>query len=238
MSGLQSLFGDANKPYLGGHLKGLSLTLDSLSRELGVLFVVSAGNYRIGEDSPEGLAWRDNYPHYLLDEGWRLIEPAPALNVLTVGSLARHNQSYNSQRYPTDPAEIPIAQPDQPSPFTRSGFSVNGAIKPELVEHGGNWALDARGGLKSPARPRAGARCDFHWPRICEGQSVCAGFWHKYGRAASRPSGLRHPLGAPRRKLQPVARTVMRTRSSARSQPELDRPRQKVPAGLWLWASR
>ncbi|MBF0144544.1 MAG: S8 family peptidase [Magnetococcales bacterium] len=53
-------FGDANKPYLGGHLKGLSLTLDALSRELGVLFVVSAGNHRIGEDSPDGVAWRDN----------------------------------------------------------------------------------------------------------------------------------------------------------------------------------
>nr|VFK62687.1 MAG: Subtilase family protein [Candidatus Kentron sp. TUN] len=139
-------FGDANKPYLGGHLKGLSLTLDTLSRELGVLFVVSAGNYRIGEDSPEGLAWRDNYPDYLLDEVWRIIEPAPALNVLTVGSLARHNQTWNSQRYPSDPSEIPIAQPNQPSPFTRSGHSVDGAIKPELVTHGGNWALNARAG--------------------------------------------------------------------------------------------
>ncbi|MBF0602673.1 MAG: S8 family peptidase [Nitrospirae bacterium] len=139
-------FGDANKPYLGGHLKGLSLTLDALSRELGVLFVVSVGNHRIGEDSPDGLAWRDNYPHYLLDEAWRIIEPAPALNVLTVGSLARHNQTYNSQCYPLDPSEIPIAQPDQPSPFTRSGHSVDGTIKPELMAHGGNWALNTRAG--------------------------------------------------------------------------------------------
>ncbi len=137
-------FGDANKPYLGGHLKGLSLTLDALSRELGVLFVVSAGNHRVGEDSPDGLAWRDNYPHYLLDKAWRMIEPAPALNVLTVGSLARHNQTYNSQHYPLDPSEIPIAQPDQPSPFTRSGPSVDGAIKPELMAHGGNWAFNTR----------------------------------------------------------------------------------------------
>lgn len=139
-------FGDANKPYLGGHLKGLSVTLDTLSRELDILFVVSAGNYRIGEDSPDGLAWRDNYPQYLLEEAWRIIEPAPALNVLTVGSLARHNQTYNSQRYPLDPAEIPIAQPDQPSPFTRGGHSVDSAIKPELMAHGGNWAINTRAG--------------------------------------------------------------------------------------------
>lgn len=139
-------FGDANKPYLGSHLKGLSMTLDTLSREFGILFVVSAGNHCNGEDSPDGLAWREDYPHYLLKDAWRIIEPAPALNALTVGSLARHNQTYNSQRYPLDPAEVPIAQPDQPSPFTRGGYSVDGAIKPELVAHGGNWAIHTRAG--------------------------------------------------------------------------------------------
>jgi hypothetical protein len=137
-------FGDSNKPYFGGHMKGFSVTLDTLSRELGVLFVVSSGNHRINADSPDGLEWRDQYPNYLLKESWRIIEPAPALNALTVGSLARHNQTYNSQRYPLDPAEIPIAEAGQPSPFTRNGHSVDGAIKPELVAHGGNWAIHAR----------------------------------------------------------------------------------------------
>lgn len=137
-------FGDSNKPYFGGHLKGFSVTLDTLSRELGVLFVVSSGNHRINADSPNGLEWRDQYPNYLLNESWRIIEPAPALNALTVGSLARHDRTYNSQQYSHDPAEIPIAQPGQPSPFTRSGHSVDGAIKPELVAHGGNWAINAR----------------------------------------------------------------------------------------------
>jgi len=138
--------GDANKPYTGGHVRGLSVVLDTLSRELGVLFVVSVGNHRIGEESPEGLGWRDDYPYYLLDDAWRIIEPAPALNALTVGSLVRHNQTYNSQRYPLDPSELPVAHPDQPSPFTRAGHSVDGAIKPELLAHGGNWAINTRGG--------------------------------------------------------------------------------------------
>ncbi len=135
-------FGDDNKPYMGGHLKGLSLTLDTLSRELGVVFVVSSGNHRANERSPDGLGWRDQYPTYLLNDDWRLIEPAPALNVLTVGSLTRHNQTFNSQRNPGDLTELPIAQPGQPSPFTRSGCSVDGALKPELMAHGGNWALN------------------------------------------------------------------------------------------------
>jgi hypothetical protein len=137
-------FGDKRKPYLGGHVKGLSVVLDTLSRELDILFIVSAGNHSIGEDSPEGLGWRENYPHYLLQDSWRIIEPATALNALTIGSLARHNQTFNSQRYSQDPSELPISQPDQPSPFTRAGSSVDGAIKPELLAYGGNWAINAR----------------------------------------------------------------------------------------------
>ncbi len=139
-------FGDANKPYFDGHLKGLSVTLDTLSRSEGVLFVVSAGNHRIDTESPDRLEWRDDYPNYLLKDAWRVIEPAPALNALTVGSLARHNQTYSSQHHSLDAAEMPIAQPDQPSPFTRGGHSVDGAIKPELLAHGGNWAINARAG--------------------------------------------------------------------------------------------
>jgi hypothetical protein len=139
-------FGDSSKPYLGGHIKGLSVVLDTLSRELDILFIVSAGNHCIGEGSPEGLDWRDSYHHYLLKDSWRIIEPATAINSLTVGSLARHNQTFNSQRNSHDPSELPIAQPDQPSPFTRAGPSVDGAIKPELLAYGGNWAINSRAG--------------------------------------------------------------------------------------------
>ena len=137
-------FGDWNKPYLGGHLKGLSFTLDTLSRELNILFVVSSGNHRIVAESPEGLEWRERYPNYLLEQCWSAIEPAPALNVLTVGSLAKHDRTLNSQRYPLDMHEVPIAKPDQPSPFSLRGPSVDGAIKPELMAHGGNWAMNTR----------------------------------------------------------------------------------------------
>ncbi len=137
-------FGDWNKPYLGGHLKGLSFTLDTLSRELDILFVVSSGNHRIGAESPEGLEWRDRYPNYLLEQCWSAIEPAPALNVLTVGSLAKRDRTFNSERHPLDVHEVPIAKPDQPSPFTLRGPSVDGAIKPELMAHGGNWAVNTR----------------------------------------------------------------------------------------------
>lgn len=136
-------FGDRNKPYLGGHLRGLALTLDRLSRDLGILFVVSAGN--VPGNQLHGLAWKDEYPSYLSSENWALIDPGTALNALTVGSLARFDQTQASGRYPSDPAEIPLARRDQPSPFTRHGPSVGGAIKPDLVAYGGNWALNTRG---------------------------------------------------------------------------------------------
>lgn len=137
-------FGDRNKPYLGKHLKGLSYTLDTLSRDLGVLFIVSAGNVLGSQLDAD--AWRNRYPEYLTEPDWAIVEPAPALNVLTIGSLARYDQTTNSQRYSGDPAEIPVARCDQPSPFSRHGHSVAGAIKPELVAYGGNWAVNTRAG--------------------------------------------------------------------------------------------
>lgn len=140
-------FGDRNKPYLGKHIKGLSYTLDTLSRELNVLFVVAAGNVQGNQQS--GIEWLRDYPDYLADGEWNIIEPAPSLNSLTIGSLARHDQTTNSQRYSFDPSEIPIARRDQPSPFSRHGHSIGGAIKPDLVAYGGNWAVQTRAGANA-----------------------------------------------------------------------------------------
>ena len=137
-------FGDRNKPYLGKHVKGLSYTLDVLSRELDVLFIVSAGN--VSGAQLDGDAWLNRYPHYLTETDWAIVEPAPSINSLTVGSLARYDQTINSQRYSGDPAEVPIARRGQPSPFSRHGHSVGGAIKPELLAYGGNWAVNTRAG--------------------------------------------------------------------------------------------
>ena len=137
-------FGDRNKPYLGKHIRGLSYILDTMSRQLNVLFIVSAGNV-LGSQLT-GDEWRTRYPDYLTETDWSIVEPAPALNVLTIGSLARYDQTTNSRRYSNDPADIPVAQRGQPSPFTRRGFSVGGAIKPDLVAYGGNWAVNTRAG--------------------------------------------------------------------------------------------
>jgi hypothetical protein len=135
-------YGDVRKPYRGRHVRGLAVTLDTLTRELGVLFVVPSGNFT-GTDAVPG-DWRAEYPRYLLSNDAALIDPAPALNALTVGSLARWDATFNAQRYQNDISEQPIARRNQPSPFTRTGPSVGGAIKPELIDYGGNWAVNVQ----------------------------------------------------------------------------------------------
>ncbi|MDH1933274.1 S8 family peptidase [Pseudomonas sp. GD03696] len=132
--------GNNNAPYDGSHVRGLAYILDVLARKHNVLFVVSTGNFMGASDPAVPInSWREEYPEYLLHESSVIIDPAPAMNVLTVGSIARHDATVDSQRYPEIHQLSPSCE-NQPSPFTRHGPSVKGALKPELVAHGGNLA--------------------------------------------------------------------------------------------------
>lgn len=136
--------GIINKPYSEGHMPSLAATLDWLAHKYQVLFVVSAGNL-LSSDLRNVDDIYHRYPDYLLDLAHRIIDPAPALNVLTVGSIAKFEVSRQGVRHPQDPTYQPLARRGQPSPFTRSGPGFNDAIKPEVVEYGGNVFLDIRG---------------------------------------------------------------------------------------------
>lgn len=144
-------FGDAQQPYDGRHVRGLAVVLDELARDQDVVFVVSAGNFTGTDDVPQ--SWRDEYPSYLFTQEARIIDPAPALNAITVGSLARYDVNRQGVRYPRDVNNQPIARVDELSPFTRTGPGPNGAIKPELVEYGGNIAVDLRAGGRPRVNP-------------------------------------------------------------------------------------
>ncbi len=135
--------------YEGGHIGPWASILDDLAREYGVVFVVAAGNFHGTETVPSD--WRREYPGYLFQPEARLLDPAPAVNALTVGSLARQELSRMAERYPHDVAYQPIARGREPSPFTRTGPGARGSIKPELVHYGGNWTLDARVNRPSPS---------------------------------------------------------------------------------------
>jgi hypothetical protein len=76
----------SNKVYDGRHVRGLAYTLDRLTREIGVLFVVPTGNLHLSELPADA---RERYPDYLLADFARLLDPATALNALTVGGIAQ-----------------------------------------------------------------------------------------------------------------------------------------------------
>ncbi|MES0492007.1 MAG: S8 family peptidase [Leptospirales bacterium] len=134
--------GDALRPYSGGKAGTFPMTLDNLSHELGVLFIVSAGNI-LKSEIIENLKANIDYPDYLFNNS-SILEPANAMNALTVGSIARYDKSRTSARYINDPAYQPLAQINSVSPFSRLGHGISGCIKPEIVAYGGNLSHDAR----------------------------------------------------------------------------------------------
>ena len=157
--------GNRHVPYDGGRLGGLAVVLDGLAREFDVLFVVSTGNLSVkGERAPED--WRRDYPSYFFSGRPHLIDPAPAINVLTVGSFAYHEASFIQQRHRHTIEEGAIARAGAPSPFTRVGPSVDGALKPELLAHGGNWSWSRRKQVESRGLGCLSASRDFTGGKI------------------------------------------------------------------------
>jgi hypothetical protein len=136
--------GDDRLPYRGGKVSPWAAILDTLSRELDVVIVVSAGNYQYepsNGNSPDSHV--QDYPSYLFADGAKVIEPATGAIVLTVGALA-HSANIPPGMAARSVAFKAIAQPDEPAPFTRMGPGIGGAIKPELCEYGGNRVYDGQ----------------------------------------------------------------------------------------------
>ncbi len=106
-----------------------------------VVFIVSTGNHHPQNDFKKIADIKDNYPVYLTENpDFKIINPASAALALTVGSIAGEVR-IERERYGAEQIKIPIAEENQPSPFTRTGPGINGMIKPELVEYGGNLIL-------------------------------------------------------------------------------------------------
>jgi hypothetical protein len=110
-------------------------TIDRLSREHDVVFVVATGNF-LPSEILESLQAGNEYPAYLCEEDSRILDPAQAALALTVGSIAPGTLVASSP-------DTAIAMDHEPSPFTRSGPGIKGESKPELVDIGGNLVRDA-----------------------------------------------------------------------------------------------
>ncbi|HUX88798.1 MAG TPA: S8 family peptidase, partial [Chloroflexota bacterium] len=135
--------GDPRLVYRGGRLSSWAAMLDSLAREHDALIFVAAGNHY-------GDLGAEPYPACLANEDARLIEPATAINVLTVGAISASGSPSLSQRFPGDVSPRPVADPGLPAPFTRRGPGLGGAIKPDLIHYGGNFTFDPRTGTYGP----------------------------------------------------------------------------------------
>ena len=131
--------GDIKRP-VGAKPSAWAAILDTLARELDVVVVVSAGNASYAELAALGDGIVAQYPKLLLRNSNRILEPASAVNVLTVGSIAHSNGLSDID---ADNVGIrPIAEVAQPSPFTRVGPGAGQVLKPDLVDFGGTAVFD------------------------------------------------------------------------------------------------
>ena len=118
------------------HMSAWAAEIDSLSQQLDILIVQSAGNLQVSAPVPNA-GIRDHldagrtYPDYLSDPSSRVANPAQSLQAITVGSVAY--QLYQSTGWRSF-----ASQEAQPSSFSRSGLGIWGVIKPEVVEFGGD----------------------------------------------------------------------------------------------------
>jgi len=146
--------GDDHAPYEGGRQFPWAEKLDELSRELNIVIVVAAGNHY--PDVPDANGTREDIQRAIRDQTLkpeqRICNPGTSALALTVGSIARNDVTaiQLNGRTISIPDAIPGSPRGGPSPFTRTGPGCsyrkgNESIKPELVEHGGNYALQRMG---------------------------------------------------------------------------------------------
>ncbi len=126
------------------YMSAWSATIDELTYQNDILFVVAAGNLLLEPDPEynpvtrltikEHLQNQKLYPEYLLEDSCRIANPAQSFQALTVGSVA--SDYYNN------PPLNSLAEKDQPSAFSCSGLGIWETIKPEVVEYGGDVVTD------------------------------------------------------------------------------------------------
>jgi hypothetical protein len=131
--------GDTGAP-MGARATILAAELDTLARRLDVVLVVCTGNIDHSELVPAA-GMLSQWPSYLLDPDFGLLDPAFSASALTVGAV-----SESSAPAKAGLNVVAVSSDGCPAPFTRTGPGLREAIKPELVASGGNWTVDAQNG--------------------------------------------------------------------------------------------
>ncbi|MCP3878165.1 MAG: S8 family peptidase [Sulfitobacter sp.] len=156
--------GDSSRPFIQ-HMSPWARLLDWLAYEHNLLFVVSAGNHSAeleldcAEDEFNDLdpvdlevqAVRSIHRRALMN---RLLSPAEALNVLTVGA----SNSDGGDDGPATATRVVLrSNPDVPAPYSPVGLGFRRSIKPDLLAPGGRRAYGSPlgGAASTVLRPMA-----------------------------------------------------------------------------------
>jgi hypothetical protein len=115
--------------------------IDHLSKQHDVVFVISTGNI-IPINVKEFIDLGKQYPRYLTDEDACIHDPGQAALAITVGAVSSTTLTVG----PSAGRARAIAEKNQAAPFTRCGPGVRREVKPELIDYGGNYAMDEEGG--------------------------------------------------------------------------------------------
>jgi hypothetical protein len=135
--------GDRRRPLRSPRQHVGAALVDELARRLDLVIVISAGNshpldYLSTVDDESFVT----YPTELLgDPNSSIIDPGTAALALTVGGIttALAATGYSAQE---TVLRRPLGQPGWPSPITRHGPGVGGAIKPEVVARSGTLGIE------------------------------------------------------------------------------------------------
>ncbi|MFE4649455.1 S8 family peptidase [Streptomyces sp. NPDC056707] len=127
--------GDLSTVYDGDRAPLLAALLDDLARELNLVFTIPTGTAYPADYSAvydEGFA-RNYVTDLVASEAARIIDPAPSMLSLTVGgSVAESRVLPLGMRL--------VGRPGWPSPISRVGEGIGGAVKPELTAPAGTLA--------------------------------------------------------------------------------------------------
>jgi hypothetical protein len=134
---------NALSPHRLIHTSAWAATIDKLSWENDLLFVISTGNirYDLGLVNSPGIehylrTGRD-YPDYLFEKSCRIANPGHSAQAITVGSIC-------FDKYEDEDSES-FGRRGEPSAFTRVGPGIWGMIKPDVVEYGGDYVRNKSG---------------------------------------------------------------------------------------------
>lgn len=132
--------GNTDYLYNDGRQMPWAELIDQLARERDIVIVISSGN--VSEPAIPSFNSREDFQEKCRDQLFssehRLIDPATAALGITVGSITRFEEPDDARCGIT---RLSAGEKDYMSVFTRIGKGVNGAIKPEFVDYGGNFAL-------------------------------------------------------------------------------------------------